>query len=139
MVRQTGQPQVYTPPSTTFRPGGYVNTGGNRFYNPSSNTTYFKGQAVVKNSGVYTPIGNGYYRNPNTGNVYNPTTGAYKTPAAQTLGNAERLFAFLLLGVVKREFDCAFKFTFVGVIAVSLIERVADFLGLGIERSRKTL
>jgi hypothetical protein len=32
---------------------------------------------VVKPSGVYTPVGGGYYRNPYTGNVYNPSSGTY--------------------------------------------------------------
>ncbi|MEM9825826.1 MAG: hypothetical protein AAF958_04520 [Planctomycetota bacterium] len=65
------------PSGTTFKPGGYLNTGGNRFVNPATGATYYKGQAVIKSSGVYTPIGRGYYRNPYTGNVYNPTTGSY--------------------------------------------------------------
>ena len=64
---------------TTFRPGGYVPTGGHGYFNPVTGANYLPGRAVFKSSGVYTPVGRGYYRNPHTGNVYNPNTGSYSS------------------------------------------------------------
>jgi len=62
----------------TFRPGNYHNLGDGTRYNPTTDSLHIPGQAVVKPSGVYLHTRNGYYRNPVTGNVYNPHTGAYK-------------------------------------------------------------
>jgi hypothetical protein len=61
----------------TFRPGNYHGNGFIR-QNPTTGSTHVPGLGVAKPSGVYRPMGNGYYRNPNTGNVYNSGTGAYK-------------------------------------------------------------
>ena len=76
-VGHFGQP--YTPPSTSFRPGNYQQGIAGTRYNPTTNSTHIPGQAVIKNSGVYNAVGGGYYRNQQTGNIYNPTTGSYTT------------------------------------------------------------
>ncbi len=60
-----------------FRPGQYYQGPNGARYNPTTGSTHVPNQAVIKPSGVYTPIGNGYYQNPNTGNVYNPYTRSY--------------------------------------------------------------
>lgn len=63
----------------TFRPGSYNNIGNTSMrFNSRTNALHLPGQAVIKPTGVYHHIGNGYYRNPSTGNTYNPYTRAYK-------------------------------------------------------------
>lgn len=62
----------------SFRPNNYNNFGVVR-HNSTTGSLHIPGAAVIKPSGVYSPMGNGYYRNQSTGNVYNPTTGAYKS------------------------------------------------------------
>jgi hypothetical protein len=62
----------------TFKGGSYSPVWGSKIqHNASTNSTYMPGVGVVKRSGFYQPIGNGYYKNQRNGNVYNPSTGAY--------------------------------------------------------------
>ncbi len=63
----------------SFRPGQYHRSSSGIGFNPTSGSLHVPGRAVVKPSGVYHAIGNGYYRNPVTGNTYNPTTRSYKS------------------------------------------------------------
>ena len=67
------------PPSTTFKPGGYVPVAPHQYVNPITGANYRPGVGVAKSSGVYRPVGRGYYQNPVTGNIYNPSTGSYTT------------------------------------------------------------
>lgn len=71
------------PASTSFRGGGYNQVGrvgGHTVHhNPVTGAVHVPNVGVAKNSGIYSPIGNGYYQNARTGNVYNPTTGSYTT------------------------------------------------------------
>lgn len=60
-----------------FRPGGYHHVGGNLHHNPVGGSLYQPGFGVRKGFGSYAPVGNGYYQNHWTGNVYNPNTGSY--------------------------------------------------------------
>lgn len=62
----------------SFDPGKYDQVAPGAFHNRTTNSLHLPGRAVIRGSGVYTPIGGGYYRNESSGNVYNPTTGAYK-------------------------------------------------------------
>ena len=62
-----------------FRPGGYQHVGGNLHHNPIGGSTYLPGVGVQKGLRSYAPVGNGYYQNQWTGNVYNPNTGSYST------------------------------------------------------------
>lgn len=62
-----------------FRPGGYHHLGGNLHYNPAGRSLYLPGAGVQKGFGSYGPVGNGYYQNHWTGNIYNPHTGSYST------------------------------------------------------------
>ena len=62
----------------TFRPGSYQQLGGGTRFNTTTGAFHIPGQAVIKPSGVYHHIGNGYYRNSRTGNTYNPYTRVYK-------------------------------------------------------------
>jgi len=77
---------IYNPSTGSYTQGKNLsirdnNYQGNGFirHNPNTGSFHIPGAAVVKPSGVYTPMGNGYYRNQSSGNVYNPTTGAYKS------------------------------------------------------------
>lgn len=71
------------PQSTGFMPGGYNQVGRvgglGVHHNPVTNSLYMPNVGVLKSSGLYTPIGNGYYQNARTGNVYSPDTGSYST------------------------------------------------------------
>ena len=62
----------------TFKPQAYQNMGNGTRYNPLTNSTHIPGQMVIKPSGRYDAVGGGYYRNHQTGNIYNPSTGMYK-------------------------------------------------------------
>ena len=62
---------------TTFRPGGYQNFGNYGRYNATTGAFHIPGQSVYKSTGRYDHIGNGYYRNPYSGNIYNPGTRSY--------------------------------------------------------------
>ena len=81
---QTGN--IYNPTTGSYttgkqlrpQPGHYNNFGIVR-HNRTTGSVHIPGAGVLKQSGVYTPIGNGYYKNHSTGNVYNPTTRAYKS------------------------------------------------------------
>jgi hypothetical protein len=66
-----GFSQVESRPNTYFR--GPSGAG----FNPITGSVHLPGQAVFKGSGTYQAIGGGYYRNPVTGNTYNPRTGTY--------------------------------------------------------------
>ena len=63
--------------STRFSQGAFYGMGNGTGYNPAIRATHIPGVAVIKPSGVYRPVGGGYYQNPNTGNVYNPRSGSY--------------------------------------------------------------
>lgn len=66
-------------PSTSFRPGGYVQSHPHSYLNPVTGARYRPGVGVAKSSGIYRPVGRGYYQNPITGNIYSPSTGSYTT------------------------------------------------------------
>ena len=60
----------------SFSPGSYSSFGNLRV-NTTTGSVHKPGSFVKKQSGTYYHMGNGYYRNPQTGNVYNPYTQAY--------------------------------------------------------------
>ena len=62
----------------SFSPGNYQQFGNMRM-NSVTGSVHIPGRVVMKRSGVYHSLGNGYYRNHVTGNIYNPWTQAYKS------------------------------------------------------------
>jgi hypothetical protein len=77
---------VYSPSTGSYTTNRNIELRGGTYnpvpgtaiqHNSTTNTTYLPGVGVSKSCGFYSPIGNGYYQNPNTNNVYNPSTGAY--------------------------------------------------------------
>lgn len=59
------------------RPGGYNRNAFGIGHNPVTGSVHIPGQAVYKPSGRYEAIGGGHYRNPVTGNIYNPHARQY--------------------------------------------------------------
>lgn len=66
--------------NVNFESTNYIQTGSGVRVDPLKGSVHVPGQVVHRQTGTYHHIGNGYYRNPVTGRVYNPTTGVYKTP-----------------------------------------------------------